>query len=701
MKSLNLNKVCELEDFANPELASVIRDVFAHETRHFTPAFPEGAEYRKYWEIGMSVLAFQRNHLLRPDAIFLGVGAGTETTLFYLTNHARQVFATDLYLNPGIWGQFAPGFMLYEPEKVAPYPFHRERLVVQHMDGRVLNYPDNSFDGIFSSGSIEHFGNLDYVANSAYEMGRVLKPGGVLTLSTEFCIDGPPDGIGWEGCITFTRQHLIQYIIEASGLELIDELTTEVSDQTLETQRDLSIHLEHTQRYLTQQGHYPRVGEIVWSIYPHLVLLHQGYVFGSVHLALRKPTTYPVTSNGWAKPTEQTIKSVQLLQSGDTVPDKPAFTADFLPGEPLAPAPVIAETIMPPSDIDFFEEQQELRRTLQAWEGVRIRGWYNKTLRRLPAPLAGLGRGAIRLAMLGRTLEAQSLLYQVMIKHQTSLQEHINRLATLSVGLDAQARHNDAQIRAMSGVVIQRAELQAHLAQQQAQLEHMREQQQLLSQQQQLLSQQLSEMMPLEERVAELYEQLSTSSEQRSLLETQLIAHQQVTTQLQQNFTQVTRQHTSQMRFLRQRLQHAQATAEETSTAMITGDEMIGLLMRLDRTYPELQTTQAVELSIQDAHAELALVMGAAYFGVRMSSSSPNYRAPNDAWYHVDFGDSWNDAHLYQGAVARLRSGGWYILLTSAEHAEPHQPESMRQIANELLALPLGKQIRAYIWQRS
>ncbi len=63
---------------------------------------------------------------------------------------------------------------------------------MQHIDGRWLRFPDETFDGIYSSGSIEHFGGLDFVANAAFEMGRVLKPGGVLTLSTEFKIAGPP-----------------------------------------------------------------------------------------------------------------------------------------------------------------------------------------------------------------------------------------------------------------------------------------------------------------------------------------------------------------------------------------------------------------------------------------------------------------------------------------------------------------------------
>src|SRR5262249_36249080 len=155
--------VCEFEDFANPELAATIRDVFRHEIPHFTPAFPTGAEYRKYWEVGMSVLALREQGALRPDAEILGVGAGTETTIFYLTHHARRVFASDLYLSAGRWDQSAPWYMLVSPDRFAPYPFPRERLVVQHMDGRLLDYPDNTFDGIFSSGSIEHFGSMQSI----------------------------------------------------------------------------------------------------------------------------------------------------------------------------------------------------------------------------------------------------------------------------------------------------------------------------------------------------------------------------------------------------------------------------------------------------------------------------------------------------------------------------------------------------------
>ena len=188
---MRLNKICGLEDFADPELAGAIRDVSAYKLACL-PELPRSAEHRKDWEVAMAVLALRRCGALRPDATILGVAAGTEDTLFYLTNHVRQVFATDRYVGPGAWGPVAPASMIVEPTAAAPCAFDLNRLVVQHMDARSLRYPDDTFDGVFSSGSIEHVGELLDVANAAFEMGRVLKPGGVLTLSTELQISGPP-----------------------------------------------------------------------------------------------------------------------------------------------------------------------------------------------------------------------------------------------------------------------------------------------------------------------------------------------------------------------------------------------------------------------------------------------------------------------------------------------------------------------------
>ncbi len=308
---MRFNKLCELEDFADPELASVIREISSYKVASFSQDFPVGSEHRKDWEVAMAVRTLRDHGALRPDATILGVAVGTEDTVFYLSRHVHQVFATDRYLFAEEWDAIAPMTMLVEPEALAPYDFDPTRLVVQHMDARSLRYPDAMFDGIFSSGSIEHFGQLLDVAHAAYEMGRVLKPGGILSVSTEFKLTGPPGGMGWPGLtLLFSAEQIRRFIVEASGLEPVDEFDDTVSEATLATQRGLvASKIDHDAR-MAEIGPAAQPTEFAFWDFPHVVMVHDGYVFGSVHLALRKPDNYPVTPNEWARPTAEVQLSI-------------------------------------------------------------------------------------------------------------------------------------------------------------------------------------------------------------------------------------------------------------------------------------------------------------------------------------------------------------------------------------------------------
>jgi SAM-dependent methyltransferase len=263
------NRACNLADF--DALQSVMRETHPHQVASH-PHFPAGRETRKVWEVAMAVRGLRDFGALRPDAEILVVGAGRESTIFYLTNQVRRVFATDLYGDAGAWRAGAPETMLTDPERCAPagFPWHPRRLVVQHMDGRSLRYEDGVFDGIVSLGSIEHFGDLTAVAQAAREMGRVLKPGGVLTLATELKLS-PADGMGWPGVILFTPGQLEQCIIEPSGLEPVDAPEYDVSLETMKTAFPLARLV---------------AGE---SRFPSLVMEHDGYRFGSVMMTLIKP----------------------------------------------------------------------------------------------------------------------------------------------------------------------------------------------------------------------------------------------------------------------------------------------------------------------------------------------------------------------------------------------------------------------------
>lgn len=342
MAPLRFNKLCEFEDFRDPEMVAIIRDVCSHKAAYFPPSFPEGLEHRKDWEVAMAVRSFEHFGILRRDATILGVAAGTEDTLFYLTRRVGQVFATDRYLVPGDWQPLAPPLMLIEPEAIAPYDFEPNRLVVQHMDGRWLRYPDGTFDGVFSSGSIEHFGQLQDAAYSAFEMGRVLKPGGILSLTTEFRLTGPPEGIGWPGLtLLFSKQNLLHYIVEASGLELVDEPEFSVSDATLAVPRNLSqVVQEHLALGQAQKTATDPLPDFTLWDFPHLVMAHEDYLFGSVNLTLRKSAAYPLVDNSWAKPPASVLADISRHnRQGELAPPAAAAAppADAPPANPATP----------------------------------------------------------------------------------------------------------------------------------------------------------------------------------------------------------------------------------------------------------------------------------------------------------------------------------------------------------------------------
>lgn len=286
--ALSYNKVCNVEDFSHVDLRETIRDVFDHERRRFGDDFPTGREYRKYWEVAMTVRTLRDHGLLDGTRELLGVGAGNEATIFYLTRFARRVFATDLYLaSENHWSE-ADVSMLVDPGRHWPFSWEPRRLVVQHMDGRDLRFEDESFDGVFSSSSIEHFGTWADVHRSAAEMFRVLKPGGLLTLSTELCVEGPSSR--WDcggGTLLMDPVAINDVIVAGHDWELVSPLDLYLSDPTLATDQDHGAALEHQERQVAEHGAYFTF-RIEHLRYPHIVLSWRGYSWTSVHLALRK-----------------------------------------------------------------------------------------------------------------------------------------------------------------------------------------------------------------------------------------------------------------------------------------------------------------------------------------------------------------------------------------------------------------------------
>jgi FkbM family methyltransferase len=270
-------KLCELGDFSDPEMRDLIREVYSSEWQRHGPGFPAGREYRKHWEIAMAIRALDAGGALREDARILGVGAGTEATIFWLTNRVERVVATDLYATDAFWvGGGSEPEMLTDPGRFWDGPWEESRLEVRHMNALDLEFEDNSFDGVFSSGSIEHFGGIAEVRRGVGEIHRVLKPGGVATISTEFRLAGP--GPGLPGTLLFDEEELRAVLLDGLTWETLGPLELQPSPETMAT--EVSFEEAIADQHAGRDG---------FSTYPHIVLRHGEFVWTSVHVALVKP----------------------------------------------------------------------------------------------------------------------------------------------------------------------------------------------------------------------------------------------------------------------------------------------------------------------------------------------------------------------------------------------------------------------------
>ena len=166
-------KACDLADFRDRRLLGVLRDILPERD-------PVTHVERKVWEFAQLAMSFEDLGLLDHRSRVLGVGAGDERILFWLTNRVGEVAATDIYGSGDFASREAGASMLTDPSAHAPFAYREDRLEVRWMDARRLEFPDASFDAVYSLSSLEHFGGPGQVDLAAREIARVLRPGGRL-----------------------------------------------------------------------------------------------------------------------------------------------------------------------------------------------------------------------------------------------------------------------------------------------------------------------------------------------------------------------------------------------------------------------------------------------------------------------------------------------------------------------------------------
>jgi SAM-dependent methyltransferase len=234
---MRLNKLCCIEDWENREVKEIIpklQDITYYNNRQGILARKPGQIHRKDWEWTLGIIAMKRFGKLNEKNTAIGVGAGKELVLFYLANDLGHLYATDLY-NTKDWENFAPADFPEDPSKYSPFPYNQSALTALRMDGTQLEFPSDSSDIVFSFSSIEHFGGENYsgALKSLKEMERVLKPGGIAVVATEYIINNknPPDLTNQFYNERTIYSHLIDKL---DRMKLVEPLDLTISQKTLD-----------------------------------------------------------------------------------------------------------------------------------------------------------------------------------------------------------------------------------------------------------------------------------------------------------------------------------------------------------------------------------------------------------------------------------------------------------------------------------
>ncbi|MBY0574762.1 MAG: class I SAM-dependent methyltransferase [Undibacterium sp.] len=190
---LQLNELTNPNKWDNPEWMAVHRELESYSVDKHCFSETKEYAYRKGWEWTQCLFGLDQLGAIHANAKGLGVGAGHEPILYYLTDRIAEVVGTDLYGNAAwsgrsVGGNEADAAVLEDMSQFCPRPFVKEKLKLINMDGTKLTFADEQFDFVWSLSSIEHFGGHDAATQSMQEMARVTKKGGIVAVATELIL---------------------------------------------------------------------------------------------------------------------------------------------------------------------------------------------------------------------------------------------------------------------------------------------------------------------------------------------------------------------------------------------------------------------------------------------------------------------------------------------------------------------------------
>ncbi|WP_223786686.1 class I SAM-dependent methyltransferase [Marinicella meishanensis] len=173
-------KYCVCEDWYEADFDYVVKQILQQ----------NASQRRKQWECATIFLNLAHHGMFSGDKVGAAFGAGREKLLYIIAPLTQAFHATDLYTMQTVW-KTANIKRFNTPEEfvkaAAPAGSNTDNMKVHDMDMRDLSYfADDSLDFCYSACAFEHIGDRDDFIQHLKEVRRVLKPGGIYSMTTEF-----------------------------------------------------------------------------------------------------------------------------------------------------------------------------------------------------------------------------------------------------------------------------------------------------------------------------------------------------------------------------------------------------------------------------------------------------------------------------------------------------------------------------------
>lgn len=218
---VKINKLFDYDDFSKPEFIK-IQDEF----------YEKGGTSRKSWEVSIMAYGLDKLGCFSDTKTALGTGCLKESLIYLCAARFGHVHATDVAYYPlhdprlRLWG--GEGYTVEEVYE-SSILYDRSKLTVLPMDMMNLEFPDETFDVVWCSSSVEHCGGLNEILMCFIEAQRVLKPNGIFSITTEWNLT-EGEAVRFANVQTFDYSVMSRIEKTAPRLALVEPLSLERSD---------------------------------------------------------------------------------------------------------------------------------------------------------------------------------------------------------------------------------------------------------------------------------------------------------------------------------------------------------------------------------------------------------------------------------------------------------------------------------------